>query len=216
MDEAAFLASIAEAVDRRRDEITRVKRVVSDLKGSTLETTAAVMALPMFYAHWEGFVKEALQMYVEYVEKLQLEPADAHPVMYSFSMKRRLRKLLESGSIQVMADFASWMIESARRPLMFEDKSVETGSNLSYENLLEACSLVRVDVQSLHPQRRKINKLVHRRNNIAHTGRPLIVTELAVEEDAKLTLDLIEEFERNLRQCVLAKRFAVPPAEVPA
>ena len=207
MHQDTFLSQIAEAVDLRREEITRIKRVVGEVANTTLESTAAIMALPMLYAHWEGFVKESVEMYIEYIDKQALAPSEAHPVMFSFSIKKKIRALLVSGSVERIAEFADWMISNVTRPLFFEEKSVETGSNLSYENLCSLCETLRIDVALLEGERKKINKLVHRRNNIAHTGRPLKVNEGTVDEDAKLALRLIETFESILRECVAKQRF---------
>jgi MAE_28990/MAE_18760-like HEPN len=66
-----FAATVADAVDRRREEISLILRVVANEEDTVLEQTASIVALPVLYAHWEGFVKE----YIEFVEKQDLEPA---------------------------------------------------------------------------------------------------------------------------------------------
>lgn len=202
-----FEAQIAEAVDNRREEITRIQRVAAHLSGTPLEQTAALMALPMLYAHWEGFVKEVIELYIEYIEKKAIDPSKIHPTILCFSMKQRIKKLINSGSVEHMTKFAAWIIKNISHPMQFDDRNIETKSNLSFENLKALCDTLRIDVDQLEGQKRKINGLVHLRNNIAHTGRPLPQRDVDVEDRARFTMELIESFERILRECVVDEQF---------
>ena len=202
-----FKTTLAEAVDRRREEISLIQRVVANEEDTVLEQTASIMALPVLYAHWEGFVKETVGEYIEFLEAQNLEPSQAHPTIFSFSMKKRLKALASSGSIERMTDFASWVVSSTSGPMRFEDKSVSTGGNLSYNNLKDLCDNLRIDVVKLETDKRKIDALVNRRNNIAHTGRPQRLGRSDVKTDADLVLRLIETFEAILRECLDAEPY---------
>lgn len=185
---------VAELIDTRRAELTQVVRVVGTHKDTTLEATAAVMAIPVIYAHWEGFVKELLSLYLDHIEKQIIEPANLQPHLFSFSMKSKVKTLADSGSVDRHAEFASWMLEQLSKPVLFESKKIDTHSNLSYENLKTICDTLFIDIKSIEDNRRHINALVHRRNNIAHTGRPIQLDEEKVENDRDLVMRLIENF----------------------
>jgi len=194
-----FLADLSDAVDRRRGEITQVRRVVAQFKGTILEQTAAIMAIPMLYAHWEGFVKESVELYIEFLERQSMTPIDADPTIFAFAMKKHLNRIVQSGSVANMAAFAEWALRASTCSVFFEDKSVETRSNLSFENLEDLCAPLRIDVAGLKFQSRKINALVHKRNNVAHTGRPPAANESTVESDSDLAMVLITQFEALLK-----------------
>ncbi|MCJ2129411.1 MAE_28990/MAE_18760 family HEPN-like nuclease [Methylobacterium sp. E-045] len=202
-----FAQATADAVDRRREEVNLVLRVVAGQEGTVLEQTAAIMALPVLYAHWEGFVKETVSQYIEYIEMQRLHPRTTHPTIFSFAMRKRLKALIDSGSIERMTNFASWIVGTAVEPLRFADKKVVTGGNLSYNNLKELCDSLKIDVVHIESDRKKIDALVNRRNNIAHTGRPPRLDKNDVADDASLVIGLIEKFEVILRECVDANRF---------
>jgi hypothetical protein len=165
------------------------------------------MAIPVLYAHWEGFVKEAVQMYIEYIEKLSIDPNEAHPTVFSFMLRKRLSSLIAQQSVERMAEFAAWVLANASAPLSFADKTVETRSNLSYDALKDICDSVRVDVSAIESEKRKINALVHRRNNIAHTGRLQKIEFNKITEDADLVLSLIVSFEALLNDNVKSESF---------
>ena len=204
-----FALIMSDAVDRRRQEISLILRVVANEGGTVLEQTASMMALPVLYAHWEGFVKEVVGEYIEFVEKQELEPSQAHPTIFSFAMRKRLKALIESSSIAKMTDFAMWIVNSAVGPVRFDDKSVVTGGNLSYNNLKHLCDCLKIDVAKIEADKKKIDALVNRRNNIAHTGRPMKLDRSDVADDAALVLRLIETFEALLKECVEAEQYRV-------
>jgi hypothetical protein len=108
-----------------------------------------------------------------------------------------------------MTDFAAWIVDNASGPVRFGDKSVVTGGNLSYNNLKALCDCLKIDVVRLDADKRKIDALVNRRNNIAHTGRPMRLDRNDVADDAALVLRLIETFEAILTECVEAEQYRV-------
>jgi MAE_28990/MAE_18760-like HEPN len=117
MTEDEFLVNVTDELDRRREAVTRVKRVVAQVRGTTLEQTAAVMAIPVLYAHWEGFVKQAVGTYVEFVESQAMLPHQANAGIFAFSIKKKIRGLIHNQSAAKMTEFAGWLIKIARDPL---------------------------------------------------------------------------------------------------
>ncbi|MEY9726279.1 MAE_28990/MAE_18760 family HEPN-like nuclease [Bradyrhizobium yuanmingense] len=205
-----YLVQLADLVDARREEITRVQRVVNEFKDKPLERTAATMALPVLYAHWEGFVKEAIELYLECLESQSLDVKKLHPTMLSFAMKKRLSKIQQSGGVQQMTEFTQWVIEAIQSPLKFEERRVDTGANLSFKQLVALCATLMIDVSKLDADQKQVDKLVNRRNNIAHTGRPLKIDTLDVSEDAALTLKIISTFEAILQETVKKQAHMLP------
>ncbi len=102
-----FEVQLSDSVVRRREEITHVRRVVAELRDTTLAQTAMLMAIPMLYDHWEGFVKESVELYIEYIEKRDLAPARVNPIVFSFAIRKRLGSLIHSGSVERIAGRAA-------------------------------------------------------------------------------------------------------------
>jgi hypothetical protein len=109
--EEEFMTSVSDELDRRREAVTRVKRVVAHVRGTTIEQTASVMAIPMLYAHWEGYVKQTVGTYVEFIESQAMLPHEANAGIFAFSIKKKIRTLIANQSASKMAEFAGWLLE---------------------------------------------------------------------------------------------------------
>ena len=61
MDELELLIQeIAENLEKRRSEFTKLRRMILNYTGKPLEVTAVRMGIPMIYAEWEGYVRGSL------------------------------------------------------------------------------------------------------------------------------------------------------------
>jgi hypothetical protein len=109
-----------------------------------------------------------------------------------------------------MAEFAGWLIGMATAPMGFDDKIIDTGGNLSFNSLAALCETLCIDVRALEDEKKKIDALVYKRNNIAHTGRDPKFDENDVEENAAVLIRILEQFEQVLKQCVTSEKFKAP------
>ena len=77
MDELEHvLGQIANNLDQRRLEITSIRRVTLNYVGMALESRAVVMAIPMLYAHWEGYFKDTLKKSVSSISSILKPPSN--------------------------------------------------------------------------------------------------------------------------------------------
>jgi hypothetical protein len=74
--ESSFKEDVAKCLERRRQALTETERVVAAMKDTVLSHRVCAMAIPTIYAHWEGFAKEALQLYVVFLENSAVQQGD--------------------------------------------------------------------------------------------------------------------------------------------
>lgn len=71
------LSSLQDALDNafawRIKEIAAMKMSVESKSMSMTQTTLIRAGVPLLYAHWEGFIKQASQFYLEYVSNQRLK-----------------------------------------------------------------------------------------------------------------------------------------------
>ena len=165
------------------------------------------MGIPVLYAHWEGFVKQSLTYYLEFLEELSLNPQDASPQILSFALRKQLKTLSGNQGLDKLVNFVDQLHETYSSPLVFSDREIDTKSNLNWKNFEYLCNRLSLDVSSLADQGKKLSALVHLRNSIAHGGREPKYKYAFFEVQANFTIELMERFEDRLGACVTGGRY---------
>ncbi len=204
-----FQEVLASNLERRRLAITKIKRVVLDVSGTALEQTAALMAIPLLYAHVEGYTKESLLNYVDFLEAQQLPVQDVHPSVLAFSIKKHLKTLSGNQSVDKVTAFAVKTLELIINPLSFSEKTIDTKANLRFNVLEDLCNSLSIEANQIRDSKRHLNNLVNRRNNIAHGGREQELDYGVVKEYAEQAIKLMEALEHDLTHCIINERYLV-------
>ena len=192
--------AISGCLDQRRSALTETRRVVAELRGNVLQSRACAMAIPMLYAIWEGYTKEVLQLYVEYLEKSNLPQGELKPTILAYAWTSSFRRLSGNLTHEKKVELIERFLASLTNTLRFEKSELEidTKSNLYFEVLEGLAECLCLDISRMRPYERKLNALVNRRNSIAHGGREQKLTESDVEEYKGLVLALMNDLEAVL------------------
>lgn len=202
--EIRFKEGLADCLDRRRIALTETERVVSAMKDSVLFQRACTMAIPMLYAHWEGFAKEALQLYVEFLEEVELPLSDTEASLLAYAWTGSFRRLSGNLSHERKVELIERFLSSLTATLAFEDgeREINTKSNLHFRVLEELSACFCLDVEPMRRHQKKLDALVYRRNNIAHGGREQRLSQSDVDVYRTLVLSLMEGLESTLHDAV--------------
>ncbi len=205
------IEEIGANLDERRGGFTSLRRIVLDHTGHPLESTAVSMAIPIIYAHWEGFVKEACQLYLEHVENTVAQGAELMPALLGHLWTPALRPLTGGINSDRKRTVAEHAVGSLSKPVSFglEEKSIDTASNLKYQVLESIASSLCLDISPLGSSKHHLDSLVELRNNIAHGARPTTLRYADLDSHITRTLGLMEGLERALVQAVQARAFCV-------
>ena len=203
------LGQIAGNLDQRRLEITHIRRVILNYVGMSLESRVVVMAIPMVYAHWEGYFKEVCQIYLEHVESAVSRRRDLQPMLLGYLWTPILKPLTGGMNTQMKKTVAESAIYSLDKPVVFEEKekAIDTKSNLNYDVLERTTQSICLDITPLTPRKRHLNALVNLRNNIAHGSSPRTLTYQDFHAHASETMKLMEQFEQILVSALRARGF---------
>lgn len=215
----ALRSAIADCLDRRRTALTETVRVVAAHRDTVLHQRACAMAIPMLYANWEGFAKEALQLYVEFLEKSALAQREVHANLLAYSWSGSFRKLAGTLTHDRKVALIERFLGSLTEVLAFEkrEREVDTKSNLFFEVIEELARFFCLDISPMRDQSKKLDALVNRRNNIAHGGREQKLEDSDIDDYRTLVLTLMESLEKMLERAVQSASFrrsqtsSVPP-----
>ena len=205
----SVLENITNNLEQRRLEITKVRRVTLNWEGKPLEATVVGMAVPMIYAHWEGYVKEVCQLYLEYVESSVGCSRELHVDLLGYMWTPELQRLTGGLNSERKRAVAELALNSHRAPVVFSEteKEIDTKANLWFSVLESIAESLCLDITRLGTWRRHLNALVHIRNNIAHGARPRSLTCSDFEEYASKTLALMEAFEDVIVSALTKRTF---------
>lgn len=197
-------AAIADCLDRRRTALTETVRVVATHKDTVLHQRACAMAIPMLYAHWEGYAKEVLQLYVEYLGKTAIAQREVQPSLLAYSWSGSFRKLSGNLTHDRKVELIERFLGSFTDALAFDkkEKEIDTKSNLIFEVLEDLARFFCLDISPMRDQSKKLDALVNRRNNIAHGGREHKIEDSDIEDYRSLVLSLMESLETVLNCAV--------------
>lgn len=188
---------ISDNLDKRRFEITNLRRVLLNYAGKPLESTVARMAITLLYANWEGYVKEVCKLYLEYIERSGTKNRELKADLLGYLWSSSLRSLTGGMNFEKKKSIAELALHSMDDCVEFSisERNINTKANLSFDVLKDISDHLCFDVSLLITYKRHLNALVNLRNNIAHGSFPSTIDYDIFNEHAKSIFDLMESFE---------------------
>lgn len=200
-----------DALDRelawRIKEISDIKLLVRTSR--RLPADSAVRAgIPILYAHWEGFIKRASELYLEYLSGIRLKYEELQTCFVVFGVKRHVNSLVESknaGTLIEALDFIRGKMGD-RAKLKFQG-AIRTESNLSSAVFTNIGTSLGLDLTSYEARYKLIDEsLLRRRNSIAH-GEYLDVDQTGFPSLADEVIILLRMYKTDLENSVSLKQY---------
>ncbi len=204
-----LLEGTAQSLARRQEAITMVKRTVRHVQDTVFFQTCASMAIPVIYAHWEGFVREVFQRYLDCIEKSGLACIDLSPHLLAYSWSPEFQSLQGKAGTEQRAQFARRILEATTKKVAFgrAEKDIDTKSNLNFDVFEDLCTRLCLAASALIDCKRALNALVNKRNTIAHGGRHDNVKVDEIDDAAALVMDLMTRVEAMIQDATNRSTF---------
>lgn len=205
----AILEEITENLDKRRLEITNLRRVLLNYADKSLEKTAVRMAIPLLYANWEGYVREVCQLYLEFIEASGIRIRELMPGLLGYLWTSALKPITGGLNFERKKVVAELALNSMENPVCFADSEriINTKSNLNFDILMDIAAHLCLDNNAFIPLKHHLNALVHLRNNIAHGSIPNGLNYNIFEKYASSLIDLMETFEKIIVNALDKRNF---------
>jgi len=153
----------------------RVKEIANlkiSVRGSpSLSARTVVRAgVPLLYAHWEGFVKQASQDYLSYVTSQRLTYGELASCFVVFGTKKHLSSIITSRQASINIEVVNFFRRcGTERADLVLSNAIDTQSNLNSEVFQNIALSLGVPTSSYSAHFNLIDEsLLARRNKIAH------------------------------------------------
>lgn len=173
------IAKILSDNEWRAGDFARYKRIPQNVN----EFMWCRMCIPMIYAHWEGFIVDAMRTLLKYLNTLELEPSSVPLKLLVLSLDNAYGSLSGKQSFSQRVNFTEKFKSIMDKKISFKLK-IETKSNLNSKVLKDLCYKMEFDYARLSEMSEEIDTLVNIRNSVAHG-------ENAILPDIQKIVDLI-------------------------
>jgi len=177
---------IEDDLSWRMEELATLKvQVLAQRKDSQAYRSLLRALFIMLYAHYEGFCRFVLSVYLDRIEKSRVSRRDCLDVIAKFSLRREVRVANTSQSISDVYDFVVLSMEKMLAQVVVFEVDNKTSeykllgeSNLYPSMLLENCCCLGLPHIEISSNETRLRALVSRRNDIAH-GRQKTIRDLS-------------------------------------
>jgi len=185
----------------RIKEVSGLKRLVKSSK-TIQKATATRAAIPLLYAHWEGFVKSAATHYLNYVLGQRLRYNQLRSCFIALGLKSNL----DLFSSTMKADKYVYALDEIRSGLTSRanftiSSAIKTESNLNSRVFVSICACIGIDHSKYDAKANLIDvSLLQRRNKIAH-GEFLDINADGFKDLAHEVVKLLRSFKTDIENC---------------
>lgn len=172
------VGSVENLVERLDDEVSWRKREISEIALTveilrSPEARGAVLraGLALLYAHFEGYVRESIYLYLSFVTTTRTPVAALSHQVAPFFLRSFRFEATRSGHDLNIGEFVALVRgdQGGTKRLSVRREDVDTQSNLNWKRLLRLLSAAGLDTGSLPDYEGIVDEaLLARRNGIAH------------------------------------------------
>lgn len=166
---------LVDAIDAdlswRRKELIDIRYLIQQSTGSrTRQQVRTRAAVALLYAHWEGFVKAASEIYLEFVCMQRCKNSELARCMLAIVVRSRLKAAQNSKKISAHRDVVDFFFDGMdERSVLPYKNAIRTESNLSSTVLFDILDTLGIDAAEYRSKAHLIdNQLLAKRNHIAH------------------------------------------------
>ena len=201
-----FADGLAEDLVWRKKELTVLRRLVATATGDRRDVLVRSL-VTVLYAHWEGFLRNTAESYLEHVAARRLRYSELSRNFVAYALLPRVRAAAEQRNLGDMIEVVRFFQEEMERRSRFSADAVDAGSNLSSRVLRELTTMLGLDYRVFESKAVLIDeRLLRNRNRIAH-GHYLSLDAEDALELAREVLSLMEVFRDEVENAVVLSRY---------
>lgn len=205
--------SLDKGFSWRLKEIADLKVAVKQ-KTSLAQATLIRAGVPLLYAHWEGFVKQASEDYLNFVSCQRLSYGDLKSCFVVFGAKKHLATITKSQRTSINIEVVDFFrcCATMRADLVLSS-AIDTKSNLNSAIFENIALSIGITLSSYDAYYKLIDEsLLARRNKIAH-GEYLDLDSETFRELADEVINLLRMYKTDIENLAMVGAFKLVATE---
>ena len=199
-----FEDKLSEDLVWRKRELSAIKQLIGRPNSATKGQNALLRSgIALLYAHWEGFVKQSSQIYLDFVCSQRLTYEELSFNFVAIAMKAKLNDATSTNKASVYNDVAQFLISKLGERISISTSGViRTGSNLSFGVLEEVLTCLGIDSTPYQTKSQLIDqRLLGTRNRVAHGDYEIVTCDeyLELHDDV---IGMMDEYRDQLSNAV--------------
>ncbi|WP_445941132.1 MAE_28990/MAE_18760 family HEPN-like nuclease [Pseudomonas sp.] len=168
------------------------KQLIASIAGTPQESALLRANLAMIYAHYEGFCKFALELYVISLQRLNPDRIDLAWPLASFTLKSLHKELLNEKDESI---FFTRLLNELNKEIdaKAEFEKPPQISNLWPDLLIEWLTKLHLEKESTIEHANTLHQLVNNRNQIAHGKKLMIQSRKELDKYADAAQTVMHE-----------------------
>jgi len=165
------------------------------------------MAIVLLYAHWEGYIKEAADIYINFVSNQTIIYSDLSKSFLALAIEKQIRKINNSKKAKPYLELVDFVTSGLAQNLQIPYDTIDTESNLTssvFENITIRLGL---DYSRYALMEKLIDKdLAEKRHLIAH-GQYREISEKDFSDVYVKIVNILNDFNNQLLEAVINKDY---------
>ena len=200
-----FSNDLYKELSWRKHELSILNSSIPD-KSSKKQQVFLRMAIPILYAHWEGFINNSASYYLCYVNSNRLKHSELTTQFFTLSLKNKLH-LNEAKNLETQTKIVDYVLNNFEKRSNVPTKNIiKTKSNLNFKVFNEILYVIGFDESMFKNFESLINDLIDLRNFIAH-GENKIVNKETYNNFYTEIINLMDYFKTELENFSILKKF---------
>jgi hypothetical protein len=203
-DANKLIEVLDENLSWRKKEIIDYRFIIERNRGSLLLKPLLRGGITVIYAHWEGFIKEASEYYLNYITIKKIPYREISKNFITLSLYNRIKN---ANNFEDLHDQICKLFNDGEICKIPYQKVLDTNSNLNSKVLRNFIISLGFDYSHYKTKEKFIDKnLLATRNEIAH-GEYKLITYDDFFEVYSLVLPLMDYFKTQICNAVINKDF---------
>jgi hypothetical protein len=199
----------------RKKELSIIDtNVNSEAKKSNFKQTPALSfylraGIALLYAHWEGFIKNSMHAYLDYISNQRIEFSKLNSHFIVLGLRGKISALGESGKVEQQLGMLNFILNQQNEIAFIPKNSLRTKSNLSAGLFIEIVKSLNLKTKMFELKEKLIDEnLLKARNQIAHGEFYKIQDEVKSYNELHMAvIEMLTDFKNEITIAAVTKTY---------